>query len=357
MIGVGQPAPTFVAPSHVNPKFVFISQGGLYILLVFLPQEIAARERMISRLREHADLFDDIRLRAFGVLRDHTLFASAQDDGGLRWFLDADGNISRDYGALDADGTERGRWVLLDPSLRVLVYGDSPQDDSRLFEVVRSLPQPHLHAGVPLNAPVLVVPRIFEPEMCRRLIDVYETVGGQASGVMREVGGKTVGVVDDFKRRRDADIADPQLQAQLRTRIVSRLLPEIQAAFQFKVTRMERYIVACYDAADGGYFRPHRDDTTKGTAHRRFACSINLNADEFEGGNLRFPAFPGRVYRPPTGGAVVFSCSLLHEATAVTKGRRYAFLPFFYDEDAARIRQENQTFLATGPTESAPAGS
>ena len=27
----------------------------------------------------------------------------------------------------------------------------------------------------------------------------------------------------------------------------------------------------------------------------------------------------------------MFSCSLLHEATRVTRGRRYAFLPFLYD--------------------------
>src|SRR3546814_20819717 len=75
------------------------------------------------------------------------------------------------------------------------------------------------------------------------------------------------------------------------------------------------------------YFRPHRDNTTKGTAHRRFAVTLNLNADEFEGGELRFPEFGPHLYKPPTGGAVVFSCSLLHEAMPVTKGRRYVFLP------------------------------
>ena len=111
--------------------------------------------------------------------------------------------------------------------------------------------------------------------------------------------------------------------------------------FQFKVTRLERYLVACYDAADGGYFRPHRDNETLGTAHRRFAVSINLNAEQFEGGDLRFPEFGTRTYRPPTGGAVVFCCSLQHEATPVTRGRRYAFLPFLYDEAGQAIRNAN----------------
>jgi hypothetical protein len=41
----------------------------------------------------------------------------------------------------------------------------------------------------------------------------------------------------------------------------------------------------------------------------------------------------------------VFSCSLLHEATPVTSGTRYAFLPFLYDEKAAEIREANNPFL------------
>jgi hypothetical protein len=30
----------------------------------------------------------------------------------------------------------------------------------------------------------------------------------------------------------------------------------------------------------------------------------------------------------------------------VTKGKRYVFLPFLYDEEAARIQQMNQHYLA-----------
>lgn len=123
----------------------------------------------------------------------------------------------------------------------------------------------------------------------------------------------------------------------------------------FEVTHVERYIVACYDAEDGGYFKAHRDNTTRATAHRQFACSINLNAEEFEGGDLRFPEFGPQTYRPPTGGAVIFSCALLHEATPVTRGRRYAYLPFFYDTAHAKIRAENARFLKTDIDSAEPA--
>jgi predicted 2-oxoglutarate/Fe(II)-dependent dioxygenase YbiX len=126
----------------------------------------------------------------------------------------------------------------------------------------------------------------------------------------------------------------------------------IRRCFQFEATQVERLIVGCYDSAEGGHFRAHRDDTTKGTAHRRFAVTINLNAEDYEGGDLRFPEFGQRTYRAPTGGAVVFSCSLLHQATPVTQGRRYALLPFLYDEAGARIRDENSSFLAAPTPES-----
>ena len=124
-----------------------------------------------------------------------------------------------------------------------------------------------------------------------------------------------------------------------------RLAPEIERAFAFAPTRMERYIVACYDSGPGGFFKPHRDNTTNATAHRRFAVTINLNAGEYDGGDLRFPEFGARTYRAPTGGAVVFSCSLLHEATPVTRGKRYAFLPFLYDDAAAAERAKRNQFL------------
>jgi hypothetical protein len=35
----------------------------------------------------------------------------------------------------------------------------------------------------------------------------------------------------------------------------------------------------------------------------------------------------------------------LHAVTKVTSGSRYAFLPFLYDEEAAKIREANAKFL------------
>lgn len=196
-----------------------------------------------------------------------------------------------------------------------------------------------------MQPPVLILPNVFEPELCRRLIDHYESGGSTESGFMREVGGKTVVVTDpSHKRRRDCLIADETLLNEIRTRIARRVVPEIAKCFQFQANRIERFVVACYAAEDRGHFSAHRDNTTKGTAHRRFAVSLNLNGG-YEGGEIRFPEFGPKVFKPPAGAAIVFSCSLLHAANAVTKGQRYVFLPFLYDDAAAKIREGNRQFV------------
>jgi predicted 2-oxoglutarate/Fe(II)-dependent dioxygenase YbiX len=154
---------------------------------------------------------------------------------------------------------------------------------------------------------------------------------------MRDRGQVTVAEFDELKRRRDILVEDEPLRLAIAERLERRLFPFIARAFGAEARRIERYLISCYDAEDGGVFHAHRDNTTFQTAHRKFACSINLNAD-FTGGDLRFPEFGPRTYRPPEGGAVVFACGLMHEARPVTSGRRYAFLPFLYDEAGAAVR-------------------
>ena len=43
---------------------------------------------------------------------------------------------------------------------------------------------------------------------------------------------------------------------------------------------------------------------------------------------------------------MVFACGLMHEALKVTKGRRYAFLPFFDDEAGAEVLAAYQARVA-----------
>lgn len=352
-LNFGEPAPWFVAPAiGGSNSYNFNSVGGRYVVMLF--HGSAARPESAAALKlvgERRSLFDDRRACFFGVTIDPDDQAQrrvAQSLPGLRHLMDVDRAVSRAFGA--AMMTARGEayrsiWMLLDHNLRVMEQRPIEEGAAILDRLADLL----AHPEPVIDAPVLVVPRIFEPELCRELIDLYDRGDPRDSGYMVERGGKTVGIIDySHKRRSDCSIEGQELRDRLRERVARSLVPMIQRVYQFRVTRIERWIVACYDGEHGGHFRPHRDNTTGGTAHRRFACTINLNAEDYEGGELRFPEFGDRTYRAPTGGAVIFSCSLLHEATRVTKGRRYAFLPFLYDDAAAAIRAANNVHLGEG---------
>ncbi|WP_296599266.1 2OG-Fe(II) oxygenase [Phenylobacterium sp.] len=345
----GDMAPDFRGVSRPNPKFHFSTAAGRYVLMGFLPRDPSRREAAYAAVRPLFQVCERQSAAIFLIVPQTIEEGAPPDRHGVRWFFDPAEEIRQLYHV----GPEGG-WALLDPAMRVMALAPL-EAPGPVLDRFANLPSVDDYAGVPLVAPALIVPRVFEPEMCRRLIDIYEKVGGQQSGVMRDIGGRTVGVIDSMKRRRDVNLgSDKAMIAEIHARIERTVVPMIARAYQFRPTRIERYIVACYDAADGGYFMPHRDNETLGTAHRRFACSINLNAEEFEGGDLRFPELGRRTYRPPTGGAVVFACNLQHEATPVTRGRRYAFLPFLYDEAGQAIRDRNAAFIeSAGPSEQA----
>lgn len=356
LLTAGEPAPWFAAPSTSNPRYHFDSVAGRYVVLCFFASaSVPVSQQVLGLLLQHRALFDDAHCCFFGVSIDPEDQAQARVQEaipGIRFFWDFDQSVSRQYGVLDeATQSYTPCTYILDERLRVLAalpFGDQPEQHVALLaSILAQLPPLTNTEPAAVQAPVLVVPRVFEPDLCQALIDYYNQHGGAESGFMREVEGRTVAALDhSFKRRKDQEILDETLRNAAMYRIHDRLTPEIAKAFQFRATRIERHIVACYDSHSGGFFKPHRDNTTKGTAHRRFAVSLNLNTGEYEGGKLRFPEFGKRTYEAPAGGAVVFSCSLLHEATPVTQGLRYAYLPFLYDDAAAKIREENRQFLA-----------
>lgn len=357
----GDPAPWFAQASTGNPRYTFDTVAGRYVVLGFYGSAgNEAGAAALSAIERNRGLFDDERMAFFGVSLDPTDRSEGriQDNlPGIRHFLDFDWQVSRLYGAVPREAQAgsaveiRPFWLVLDPTLRVIAripFTRDGSDRETLFSELARLPPPERFAGFEIPPPILVLPNVFEPALCRELIALYERQGGEESGFMREVDGKTTLVHDPaHKRRRDVTVEDPQLVGAIQFRIRRRVASEIKKIFHFDATRMERYIVSCYAAEDGGHFRAHRDNTTRGTAHRRFAVSINLNA-EFEGGEVSFPEYGKRSFKAPPGGAVIFPCALLHAVSRVTAGRRFAFLPFLYDEAAAKLREANSGYLSEG---------
>ena len=267
---------------------------------------------------------------------------------GLTVLADQDGAIARLYGAQGAPRT-----IVLDPMLRAvanIAWDHAGGHAETLAALLGSLPAVDQSCGVPLTAPALIVPRVLDFPLCDLLVRLYDQLGGEDSGFLLDQNGKTATVIDHrLKRRQDLLIAVPELRDTIRDQIVRRLLPMIERYFQFAATRMDRYLVSCYDSALGGHFTRHRDNLNAGAQHRRFAVSINLNGG-YDGCDLMFPEFGRRAYRAPVGGAVVFSTGALHEVTPIRSGRRYAFLPFLYGERDAALRQANNARLEASAT-------
>jgi len=222
--------------------------------------------------------------------------------------------------------------AVLDRNQRIAGLFGGVDDLGAAVALCRRLTDENPPGSATSHAPVLQVPGIFEPELCLRLIDVWQRGDKRANEVTRGTPGRadyaarSDGLV---KRRTDVLIPEDSNPTNLtvRDRLLARVVPEVAKVFQFRVRSYEVARIGCYDAGDGGYFRPHRDDAGDPARPRRFALTINLN-DEFEGGGLCFPEYGRRFYRPPAGGGVVFSCNLLHEAQPVTRGQRFGLFTF-----------------------------
>lgn len=317
-------------------RLAFDPFPGRYIALAFLGS-IAdpAAQSALTVLSAKSRLVDDSKAAFFAVVSElgsAPPIALQAQFPSIVFLMDGDETAR-------AFGVDRS-FVILDPALRVIDVAPLHEAD-QVLACLRRLPAPLEAFGAAPPAPILVLPHVFEPELCAHLVGCFERGDGRETGFMQDQGGRPVENFDgEWKRRRDFHLTDQRLIANLRARIGRRICPEIKKAFQMRPTRIERDLVARYDAETGGHFGPHRDDTGMSVAHRRFAVSINLNA-EFEGGEISFPEYSPQSFKAAPGAAVVFSASILHQVSRVTRGRRYVFLTFLFDEEAERVREAN----------------
>jgi predicted 2-oxoglutarate/Fe(II)-dependent dioxygenase YbiX len=240
-------------------------------------------------------------------------------NGYPSWLLDRAGELGHAFGATGPLA------IVVDTAGRVAALLPTPTPDA-VAALATRLYMASTPAVVQAKAPVLLLERVVEPPLCQTLIEYWQ----QGEKLANEVGSAAGNVVnEDVKRRHDVRLDDAVLFRDLRDCLGRRVVPAIEQAFQARILVIEAPLIGCYDAAFGGRFQRHRDNTSRYTAHRQFALSLNLNADhEYDGGELRFPEFGRQLYRPVAGGALVFSSALLHEVTPVTRGRRFGVFTF-----------------------------
>jgi predicted 2-oxoglutarate/Fe(II)-dependent dioxygenase YbiX/peroxiredoxin len=250
-----------------------------------------------------------------------------------RWRLPFSVLVDASGGVFDAYGIEAGALVavVLDPAHRVVrVMGAGATLAAEVRACVRDINPDGPPQRLAAQAPVLVLPRALSPEDCASLIEawhrpvgVWPSDGFTSPGYQREAGDFKVAHAGAYGHMNEYVVREPALQRFLDERLGRRLGPELQKAFQTKVSRREDYRISCYEADEGGVLAPHRDNPTAQTAHRRFTMTVNLNAGAYDGGELRFREYGEQLYAVERGTAVVWSASLLHEVLPVTRGRRF----------------------------------
>ena len=336
-LGPGDRVPFCYGMLREGGYWSFEDQAGRPVVLIATGRAgVTAVDGLLAafaaQLPAFADLGADVRVLA-PAMAPGAAVATAPE--GLGLVLCPDDTPGRALG----DGV----WVLAtDRAMRLAAL--APGDDSeavvsRMLAALAALPR-EAHGVVACPAPVLVVPGVLPVEACAGLIDRFEG-GAHIEGAMASVDGADglVNRVDAAKKHRRDLVLDPgeALHAEVTAALSGRLIPEIRKAFQAEVAFVDRILIARYDDT-GGYFKRHRDNSSPHVAFREFAVSLNLNTDDYGGGGLIFPEFNDCEHQPPRGAACVFSASLLHEASPVTRGRRYVLLTFLHGHAAEARR-------------------
>lgn len=318
----GDRIPSFLLPDRDGAARWFIQYCRGYGLLLVLDPSDAEIEAIEASAPEHAAA----ELECIGIMR------AVPSSPEFRILIDSANKVGPALRQMSGLPDRGPAAFLLDHNQRIVAMTSAGSFADWAKETWLQVRDPVGTLTLGSAAPVLIIPNVLSPEMCRALIERWHTHGHEAGEVISIVEGEQVHrVYDELKRRLDHSLEDPAVLKPLLALIARRLAPEMTKAFHFRDFRFDQVWITCYDSERGDYFRRHRDNQTPSTAGRRFALTINLNSDEYDGGELLFPEYGPHKYTTPLGGAILFSCSLLHEALPVSRGRRFALLSFLRD--------------------------
>lgn len=312
---------------------------GFRNLLFVFPEETPENTARLAALAAEYQTLQDARIDIFAIGKQAVAAAAKLTQRlSLPFLLYADpqGKVMGEVSGKSGFTRDQAFCLLLDENQRLLksiALSDIPAESlaTELLTFYEARNPEALAAEPQRTAPVLIVPKVLDRADCDALIARWQQQNEEGFVTTRIDGKDTRRIDPGMKKRRDHQVQDPALDAWLTNIVGRRIAPELAKAFYFQRFRFDRFVITCYDAGRGDYFRPHRDNTTPDTQARMFALTLNLNTEDYEGGGLRFPEYGPEAYRPRSGDAILFSCSLIHEALPVTKGRRFTLLSFLRD--------------------------
>jgi len=329
-LGIGDYAGRIVLPDAAGELVELSHQSlaGEALVLGFVRG--AADMPLAQDFAAKLNLFASVEAQVFAVAVGEASpdFLEQVAAAGLPLLTDPDARVVTVFGEQNA-----GSIVVFDAGRRVVALVN---DVDAALEACTHLFQVSAPTIIDRTAPVLVLEDVLAPDFCQSLIAMWHA--GQKVDDQVSTSGHH-GATSAIKRRSDVYVNDRSTYEAFNQRMRARVYPEIRRAFQAEMASFEVPRISCYDSRNAGYFARHRDNRTPYTAHRRFALTLNLNTD-YVGGEARFAEYGRQLYRAPAGGAVIFSCSLLHEVMPVTSGQRFGAFSFLTDEAGAQRERE-----------------
>lgn len=175
-IVLGNPVPWFRAHTVSGARVDLHVAAGRWIVLAFFDIVSAPHaQKRLAALAELAASASEDELMIYAVLAvppAHVGTLAAMSGPSLRFIADYDGAIGEFYDAMRSPRT-----VVLDLMLRAVANiscDNREEHDSVLEQFLRGLPTVENSAGVPLTAPLLMVPRVFDFPLCDHLTALFD---------------------------------------------------------------------------------------------------------------------------------------------------------------------------------------
>jgi peroxiredoxin/predicted 2-oxoglutarate/Fe(II)-dependent dioxygenase YbiX len=309
------------------------SIAGNPIVLVFCPKWNFAGKRLLECTERRIEQLRMNGAKVFGVVLEGTNHISYSD---FHFQICSD-HRDQIFTSFNVNRNHTSTLLLRrNHHIAGIFDGDPERQISDVVSSLERMSSERLTSSMHMHPPVLLIPDVFSRDDCARLIETFNSKGQkfiESQAAVDHLGGidYKMRVPEHMREDRIDHFFFEQETVGFLCNRLSRVIPEIHKSFHYRITKYESLRMACYQGHRGGLSYGHRDNIPP-HFHRRFAMSINLNTEDFEGGELRFPEFGDQRYRPETGTAIIFSSSLLHEAMHVTAGRRFVFLAFLFGE-------------------------
>lgn len=334
-VAVGDPLPWVRVRLHPQGEVNLEQFGGLRTALLFLGTAADPRVKaVVTRLSAEFDgLRRQTRANDFAIVPVFADAGSLEDAAVKAWLerapliLDPTLALHRTFGVVQGN-TIRMTGFVTDPQLIVRQVIDFSTPDAFAAAIAASV-RGLADSNEPSRAPVLLIPGVLTPDECTGLIAHYESCTPEGSGYMLKDADGKYRLVDDPNRKVRRDVvleANTPLFDSVMERLRRRVFLQLRRYYMFEAVALERILLARYSAEEGGHFRKHRDYADIGS-HREFGLTLNLN-DDFAGGHLAFPEFPGERQKPAAGTALIYSGAITHQVEPVTAGHRYCLLSF-----------------------------